>query len=155
MEFEAEQVNCYEENSSGNVRVILEVERALGARAAGVELHRLGSHSKRPGNADGAASLMHRAAVESNVRWGVLKRPTKNGVLKMRVQRERRVQRVQRVQRLQRAARSRAHAPRPTPSAAPSHARRSTLCTLTDQLLLSAGHRCETVSRPKVLPFLR
>ena len=40
-------------------------------------------------------------------------------------------------QRLQRAAQSAAHDPRPTPSAAPSHARRSTLCTLTDQLLLS------------------
>ena len=73
----------------------------------------------------------------------------------LRVQRERRVRRVQRVERLQRAAQSAAHAPRPTPSAAPSHARWSTLCTLTDQLLLSAGHRCETVSRPKVLPFLR
>jgi hypothetical protein len=55
----------------------------------------------------------------------------------LRVQRERRVRWVQRVERLQRAAQSAAHAPRPTPSAAPSHARRSTLCTRTDQLLLS------------------
>ena len=56
-----------------NVRVFLEGEVERRARAAGVELNRLESHSKRPGKAGGAASLMHRAAVESHVRWGDLK----------------------------------------------------------------------------------
>jgi hypothetical protein len=41
------------------------VERALPARMVeDVDPHRLGSHSKRPGKAGGAASPMHRAAVE-------------------------------------------------------------------------------------------
>ena len=42
-----------------------QMERALPARMVeDVDPHRLGSHSKRPGKAGGAASPMHRAAVE-------------------------------------------------------------------------------------------
>ena len=47
------------------------VERARPARMAeDVDPHRLGSHSKRPGKASGAASLMHRAAARASFGGG-------------------------------------------------------------------------------------
>jgi len=125
------------------------VERARPARMVeDVDPHRLGSHSKRPGKASGAASLMHRAAARASLGGG----PQYGGRLAaagaaavLRVQRERRVRRAQRVERLQRAVQSAPHAPRPTPSAAPSHARRSTLSLHPDRP--TAAKRA-TVVRP-------
>ena len=105
-----------------------------------VDQHRLGGHSKRQGR----RAVLRRSCIEprsSHVGWGVLKggrsmlRRCSGGAAGEA--RAASAAGAVGAQRLQRAAQSAAHDPRPTPSAAPSHARRSTLCTLTDQLLLS------------------